>query len=164
LINERIRFPEVRVIDSDGKQLGVLSTDKALQVAKEKELDLVLIAPTVKPPVCKIADYGKLRYEMIKKEKETRRSQKAAGVLKELKLSVKIGEHDFQVVTRKSVDFLIKKNKVKVTLKFKGREIVHPELGLRVLQRLIEAVKETGIPEYPPKKEGRHYILMLVPK
>jgi translation initiation factor IF-3 len=132
-------------------------------MARESGLDLVLISPNVQPPVCKIADYGKLRYELIKKEKEAKKGQKA-GILKELKLTPNIGEHDYQVVFRKAVDFLGKKNKVKVTLKFRGREVTHPEVGARVLQRLITELAQIGTPERPPKLEGKHYWMMLTPK
>lgn len=151
-------------MDQDGKQLGVMPTEKARQLAVDSGFDLVLIAPTATPPVCRIADLGKLRYEVIKKEKEARKSQKGAGVLKEVKLSVKIGEHDFQVMLKRAVAFLTKKNKVKVSLRFKGREVTHPELGLRVLERFVAQVGELGVLESPPKKEGKMYFLMLAPK
>lgn len=151
-------------MDADGSQVGVITIDKAQQLARERGLDLVLIAPTVKPPVCKIADYGKLRYELIKKEKEARKGQKGVGILKELKLSPKIGEHDYQVVLRKAIAFLTKKNKVKVTLRFRGREITHPDVGMKVLQRLISEVVQAGVPESPPKLEGKTFLMMLMPK
>ncbi|MFC1560223.1 translation initiation factor IF-3 [Candidatus Margulisiibacteriota bacterium] len=163
-MNDRIRFPEVRVVGADSKPLGVMLIDKAKQLARDEGLDLVLIAPTGKPPVCRIADLGKLKYDAEKKEKEARKSSRGAGVLKELKLSVKIGEHDFKVVARKAVDFLTRKNKVKISLRFRGREVVHPELGLKVIQRLIGEVAEVGEPEAPPKRLGRNYFLMLTPK
>jgi translation initiation factor IF-3 len=152
------------VVSSEGKQLGVMPAEKARNLARESGLDLVLIAPTGKPPVCRIADLGKLKYEAEKKEKEARKSSKGVGVLKELKLSVKIGEHDFQVVLRKAIAFLTKKHKVKVSLRFRGREIVHPELGIKVLERLVGDVAEVGTPESPPKRLGRNLFLMLTPK
>jgi len=144
--------------------LGVMTPDKAREMASGDGMDLILIAPTGKPPVCKIADSGKLKYDMEKKEKESRKSSRGAGILKELKVSVKIGEHDFQVIVRKALVFLEKKNKVKVSLRFRGREVTHPELGLKVLNRLISEVISAGAPEAAPRREGRSYFMMLAPK
>lgn len=140
-----------------------MSRDQALSIARENGYDLILVAPDEKNPVCKIADFGKMKYEMLKQEKEARKKQKATS-LKELKLSSKIGDHDYNVVMNKTVDFLKKGHKVKITLRFKGREVTHPELGERVLQRLINDVGTCGVPEARPKLEGKLYYMMLVPK
>jgi translation initiation factor IF-3 len=151
------------VIGADGKQLGIMSRDQALAIAREGGYDLILIAPDEKAPVCKIADFGKMKYEIMKQEKEARKKQKAT-TLKELKLSSKIGEHDYQVVLTKALDFLKRGHKVKVTLRFKGREVTHPELGAKVLQRLIDDVSACGAPETRPRLEGKLYFMLLVPK
>lgn len=163
IVNERIRPGDIRVIGVDGKQLGIMSRDEALRIARESGYDLVLIAADEKAPVCKIADFGKMKYEMMKQEREARKKQKAT-TLKELKLSSKIGEHDYRVVQNKTVDFLKKGHKVKISLRFKGREVTHPELGEKVLQRLIDDVSSCGAPESRPKLEGKLYFMLLVPK
>jgi translation initiation factor IF-3 len=163
IINESIRAAQVRVISADGKQLGVMTRDAALGLARESSLDLVLVSPGDEAPVCKIVDYGKMRYEMMKQEKEARKKQKNSS-LKELKLSSKIGEHDYQVVLKKSMEFLAEGHKVKIVLRFKGREVTHPELGARVLNRLIGDVVAAGTPEMAPKLEGKNYFMMLNPK
>jgi len=134
-----------------------------LNLAKEKGLDLVLVAADEKAPVCKIADFGKMKYEILKQEKEARKKQKNTS-MKELSLSAKIGEHDYKVVLRKSIDFLTKGHRVKIALRFKGREVTHPEIGSRMLQRLISDVSACGIAENQPKLEGKLYWMMLVPK
>ena len=162
-MNERIRPGDIRVIDVDGKQLGIMPRDQALTLARENGYDLVLIAADDKAPVCKIADFGKMKYEMMKQEKEARKKQKAT-TLKELKLSSKIGEHDYQVVLSKSVDFLKRGHKVKISLRFKGREVTHPELGAKVLNRLIADVSECGSVESKPKLEGKLYFMLLTPR
>ena len=163
IVNERIRPGDIRVIGVDGKQLGIMSRDEALRIARESGYDLVLIAADEKASVCKIADFGKMKYEMMKQEREARKKQKAT-TLKELKLSSKIGEHDYRVVQNKTVDFLKKGHKVKISLRFKGREVTHPELGEKVLQRLIDDVSSCGAPESRPKLEGKLYFMLLVPK
>ena len=140
-----------------------MSRDEALRIAREGGYDLILVAADDKNPVCKITDFGKMKYEMMKQEKEARKKQKAT-TLKELKLSSKIGEHDYQVVLNKSIDFLKKGHKVKISLRFKGREVTHPQLGLNVLQRLIADVTECGAPETRPKLEGKLYFMLLSPK
>ena len=140
-----------------------MSRDQALSLARENGYDLVLIAADDKNPVCKIADFGKMKYEMLKQEKEARKKQKAT-TLKELKLSSKIGDHDYNVVLNKSLDFLKKGHKVKISLRFKGREVTHPELGMKVLQRLIDDVATVGLPEAKPKLEGKMYFMLLMPK
>jgi translation initiation factor IF-3 len=163
LINERIRVPEVRLIDVDGGQLGVTKTFDALRNAREKGVDLILISPSATPPVAKLGDYGKFKYEMIKHDKEAKKSQRAS-ILKEVKLTPKIGEHDLQVRIEKTKESLLKKNKVKVNVFFRGREITHREFGEKVLNRLVEAVADIGKPEAPAKFEGRNMVLLLVPK
>jgi len=126
-------------------------------------MDLILIASDEKAPVCKIADFGKMRYETLKQEKEARKKQKTSS-LKELKLSTKIGEHDYKVVLKKSIDFLTKGHKVRVTLRFKGREVTHPELGMKVLQRLITDVATVGAPEAQPRLESKLYFMTIMPR
>lgn len=140
-----------------------MSRDQAIGLAKEKGLDLILVASDDKAPVCKIADFGKMKYETMKQEKEARKKQKVS-TLKELKLSAKIGEHDYNVIIRKATDFLTKGHKVRVILRFKGREVTHPELGARVLQRLIGDVAACGTPDMPPKLEGKLYQVTLTSK
>lgn len=140
-----------------------MARDQALSTAREKGYDLVLVSTGVEPPVCKIADFGKMKYEMMKSEKEARKKQKS-GTLKELKLSTKIGEHDYKVVLNKSIDFLGKGHKVKVALRFKGREVTHSQLGLAVMQRLINDISSIGVVESPPKLEGKLYFMTLAPK
>jgi translation initiation factor IF-3 len=137
--------------------------DQAIKMARDSGYDLVLVSTAGDTPVCKIADFGKMKYEMMKQEKEARKNQKS-GTLKELKLSTKIGEHDYQVVLSKSLDFLAKGHKVKVTLRFKGREVQHSGLGLNVMKRLINDVVSVGSPELAPKLEGKLYFMMLAPK
>lgn len=161
-INEEIRIKSVRVVDENGQQVGVLPVEQARQMAVEKELDLVLIAPEASPPVCKILDYGRYRYELVKKDREARRHQHK-GQVKELKMSPKIGEHDFQVRVRQAKGFLAKSHKVKVVIFFRGREVTHADLGFNLLNRFVETVKE-GMVEYGPVKEGRFITLILTPK
>ncbi len=163
MINERVRVPEVRLIDTDSSQLGVKRTSEALTMAVEKGVDLILISPGASPPVARLADYGKFKYEIIKHEKEAKKSQKAS-VLKEVKLTPKIGEHDLNVRIGKTREILEKKGKVKISVYFRGREVTHREYGERVLNRLVDAVAELGKPEAPPKIEGRNMVLLLVPK
>lgn len=162
-VNERIRVPEVRLIDENGGQVGVVRTFDALGLAREKELDLILISPSAKPPVAKIGDYGKFKYQQTKHEKEAKKSQKIS-VLKEVKLSPKIGEHDLMVRVSRSKEFLEKKNRVKVSLYFRGREMTHKEIGEKVIQKFVELVSDLGIPEGRPKLEGRNMVLIIVPK
>ncbi len=151
------------MIDSDGAQLGIVKTFDALRIAREKDLDLILISPNATPPVAKVGDYGKFRYEITKREKEAKKSQHAS-VLKEVKLTPKIGEHDLNVRIGKTKEFLLKKNKVKVNVFFRGREMTHKEFGERVLNRLVDAVADLGRPEGRAKIEGSNMVLLLVPK
>lgn len=162
-INEEIRAREVRVIGSDGEQLGIMSGREAQQLAYEKHLDLVEIAPTAKPPVCRIMDYGKYRYEQQKREKESRKKQKTFDI-KEVKLRPGIEEHDFNVKFKNAVRFLEDGDKVKVTIMFRGRELSHPELGEVLLNKMAAQLKEMAVVERQPKLEGKNMIMIVVPK
>lgn len=162
-INEEIRAREVRVIGSDGEQLGIMSGREAQQLAYEKHLDLVEIAPTAKPPVCRIMDYGKYRYEQQKREKESRKKQKTFDI-KEVKLRPGIEEHDFNVKFKNSVRFLEDGDKVKVTIMFRGRELSHPELGEVLLNKMAAQLKEMAVVERQPKLEGKNMIMIVAPK
>ncbi len=163
MINEEIRDKEVRLIGVNGEQVGILPTKEALQMAIDANLDLVNIAPTAVPPVCKIMDYGKFRFEQQKKEKEARKNQKVVE-MKEIRLSATIDEHDYQTKLRNVQKFLKEGDKVKLTIKFRGREITHPEIGQRVLERLASEVAEISVVERKAKLEGRSMILILAPK
>lgn len=158
-----IRAREVRVIGSDNSQLGVMLTSEAIARAVEEGLDLVLISNEATPPVCKIADLGKLRYEQEKKEKKSRKGSKG-GQLKEIKMFPKIGIHDFGVKAQHAKEFLEKRFKVKVTLMFRGREATHPDIGRRLLEKMIEFTADAGKPEGPVTHEGRSMIMILSPK
>ena len=162
-INEEIRAREVRVITADGEQLGVMSGRAAQQLAVERHLDLVEIAPTAKPPVCKIMDYGKFRYEQQKREKEARKKQKTFDI-KEVKLRPGIEDHDFNVKYKNAVRFLEDGDKVKVTIMFRGRELSHPELGEVPLNRMAQQLKEIAVVERVPKLEGKNMIMIVAPK
>ena len=162
-INEEIRAREVRVITADGEQLGILSGRAAQQLAVERHLDLVEIAPTAKPPVCKIMDYGKFRYEQQKREKEARKKQKTFDI-KEVKLRPGIEDHDFNVKYKNAVRFLEDGDKVKVTIMFRGRELSHPELGEVLLNKMAEQLKEIAVVERVPKLEGKNMIMIVAPK
>ncbi|WP_114353447.1 translation initiation factor IF-3 [Saliterribacillus persicus] len=161
-VNENIRAREVRLIDSNGDQLGVKSRQDALEIAQNRNLDLVLVAPNAKPPVCRIMDYGKFRFEQQKKEKEARKKQKIIHV-KEVRLSPGIEEHDFNTKLRNARKFLEKGDKVKVSIRFRGRAITHKELGQKVLVRMAEECKDLSTIEQRPKMEGRSMFLMLAP-
>ncbi len=162
-INERIRVREIRLIGAEGQQLGVLSLDQGLKLAREKGLDLVEVAPQATPPVCRIMNYGKFKYDQTKKARDARKKQKTTGV-KEVKFRPKIGEHDYQVKLRSAQKFLGRGDKVKVTLTFRGREVVHPEIGRRIINRLIEDVKNLGQIERPLYQEGKNLITIIAPK
>lgn len=150
-------------MDVDGKQLGVLPTREAFKLAEEKQLDLVEIAPQAKPPVCRIMDYGKFRYEQSKREKEARKNQRIINV-KEVKLRPNIEDHDFEVKAKNAVRFLKDGDKVKVTIMFRGRQIVHPDLGKKLLVRMAEQVTDLANVERQPKLEGKNMIMILAPK
>jgi len=154
-INEEIRAREVRVIANGGEQLGIMSSRDALKLALENHLDLVEIAPTAKPPVCRIMDYGKYRYEQQKREKEARKKQKTFDI-KEVKLRPGIEDHDFNVKYKNAVRFLEDGDKVKVTIMFRGRELSHPELGEVLLNRMAQQLKEIAVVERVPKLGGNH--------
>jgi len=160
-VNRQIRAREVRVIGEEGEQLGTLPIAKALQVAQERELDLVMVAPNAVPPVCRLVDYGKFRYEQLKKEKKGRKAQK--GLLREVRLRPKIEEHDLQDKIRKTRELLAEGNKVKITVRFRGREIVYPELGWQVLKRVAEALKDDAVATSQPSKDARNIALTLAP-
>ncbi len=159
-INNRIRVREVRVVGEAGEQLGVLATPEALKRAEEAGLDLVEVAPTAVPPVCRIMDYSKYKYEQEKREKEARKKQKIVH-LKEIRLSPKIGEHDYQFKVRNLEDFLKRGDKVKITMMFKGREMAHVDLGRKILERLSSDISQVGEIEESPRQEGR-FINMVI--
>lgn len=162
-INEEIRFKEVRVIDSDGSQLGILSLKDALKAAYDRDLDLVNIAPTAQPPVCKIMDYGKYRFEQAKREKEAKKNQKTVEI-KEIRLGLSIDTHDFETKGNQAKKFLAAGNKVKVSIRFRGREMGHPEIGLDTMARFSEYCSENSVVEKPAKMEGRNMLMFLAPK
>jgi translation initiation factor IF-3 len=158
-----IREREVRLIGEDGAQLGIRSAQEALELAQEAGLDLVEVAPQVKPPVCRIMDYGKYKYTQSKRQQEARKRQKTIQV-KEVKLRPKTDEHDFQVKARRAREFLARGDKVKVTLRFRGREMVHKDLGRQRLDRLAEQLSDVGGVEGDVKQEGYLMVMHLVPK
>lgn len=162
-INEEIRDKEIRLIDADGGQLGVMSAKDAQKIAYEKKLDLVKIAPNATPPVCKILDYGKYRYELQKKEKEAKKKQKVISI-KEIRISPSIEEHDMKVKASNTVKFLKDGNKVKVSLRFKGREKDYSRMGYVVMEKFVELIQDAGIVEKKPEFEGRSMIMILAPK
>ena len=162
-MNGAIRAPQVRCIDPDGEQLGVLDTREAISMAEDFGLDLVEVQPNVDPPVCKILDYGKYKYEAQKRANEARKKQKIIEV-KEIKLRPNIDEHDYQVKMRNVVKFLSGGDKVKVTLRFRGREMAHQEIGVNVLTRVREETEDIAKIEAMPKMEGRQMIMVLAPK
>ena len=161
-VNGKIRAREVRVIGTDGKQLGVLSLGEALTMARANGVDLVEIAATANPPVCRLVDYGKFRYEQAKREKESKKHQHANKV-KEVQLSPKIDPHDLGVKVGHAIDFLSEDMKVKVTLKFRGREMAHTEFGFQVIQRFLQEISGFGHPDFQPKLNGRAINLMISP-
>ncbi|NTW05799.1 MAG: translation initiation factor IF-3 [Peptococcaceae bacterium] len=161
-INEEIRVREVRLVDTEGGQLGIMPIRDALKIADENQLDLVEIAPQAKPPVCRIMDFGKYKYEQSKKEKETRKKQKVIEV-KEIKMRPNIEDHDFQVKVKNAERFLKEGDKVKASIIFRGREIVHTQLGRQLLVRLAEEIKELGMVERQPKLEGKNMIMIISP-
>lgn len=162
-INDEIRAREVRLVGADGEQIGIKSIRDALQLAVEANLDLVNVAPTAKPPVCRIMDYGKFRYEQQKKEKEARKNQKIVD-LKEVWFRANIEENDYQVKFRNVVKFLNEGDKVKASVRFRGREITHASIGQKILERLSKEVAEICNVERAPKLEGRSMIMILAPK
>ncbi len=163
VINERIRFPTVRVIGSDGSQLGIMSSREAMQLADEKELDLVLVSDKADPPVCKIVDYGKHKFEQEKKAKEAKKKQHNVDV-KEVKMRYKIEEHDYNVRINQAERFLKAGDKVKATIMFRGREIQHSDLAEELLKRMATDLQEFAEVQQAPKKEGRNMMMLMAPK
>lgn len=161
-INERIRVPEVRLVGPQGEQVGIVRIDDALRLAQEADLDLVEVAPMAHPPVARLMDYGKFKYESAQKARESRRNQQLT-VIKEQKLRPKIDSHDYETKKGHVVRFLEHGHKVKVTIMFRGREQSRPELGFRLLQRLADDVAELGFVESSPKQDGRNMIMVLAP-
>ncbi|MFJ5926788.1 translation initiation factor IF-3 [Kitasatospora sp. NPDC092948] len=161
-INDRIRVPEVRLVGPSGEQVGIVPLAKALELAQEYDLDLVEVAATARPPVCKLMDYGKFKYESAMKAREARKNQ-AHTVIKEMKLRPKIDPHDYDTKKGHVVRFLKQGDKVKITIMFRGREQSRPELGFRLLQRLAEDVQELGFVESAAKQDGRNMIMVLGP-
>ncbi|WP_110609747.1 translation initiation factor IF-3 [Salipaludibacillus keqinensis] len=161
-VNENIRAREVRLIGANGDQIGVKSKQEALDMARTADLDLVMVAPNAKPPVCRIMDYGKYRFEQQKKEKEARKKQKVIN-LKEVRLSPNIEEHDFNTKLRNARKFLTKGDKVKAAIRFRGRAITHSELGRDVLMKLAKECEDISTIESKPKMEGRSMFLILAP-
>ncbi len=162
-VNRRIRVPEVRVIGADGSQLGVLRTDEALRIAEEGGYDLVEVSPKAMPPVCKIMDYGKFKYENSKKTKEARKHQSTV-ILKEVKFRPKTDDHDFDFKVKHIRRFLMEGNKAKLAVIFRGREIVHPETGQDVLKRVVAATSDIAQVEQTPMMEGRRMLMIIAPR
>jgi translation initiation factor IF-3 len=162
-INERIRFPKIRVIDTDGGQLGILTPRDALRMAEEKELDLVLVSDKADPPVCRIMDYGKFKFEQEKKAREARKKQHTSDV-KEVKMRYKIEDHDYHVRVTQAERFLKSGDKVKATIMFRGREIQHSDLAETLLKRMATDLQEFAEVQQAPKREGRNMMMMLAPK
>ena len=163
MINGQIRDKEVRVIAENGDQLGVMPVKEAMKLAQEAELDLVKIAPKAQPPVCKIIDYGKYRYELARKEKEAKKKQKTVEI-KEIRLSLKIDTHDFDTKVNQAKKFLEHGDRVKVAIRFRGREMAHPELGNATIKRFADACADVGVIDKLPKMEGRSLIMFISAK
>ena len=163
MLNEQIRDKEIRLVGEDGEQLGIMSAKDALKMAKEANLDLVKIAPTAKPPVCKIVDYGKYRYEQARREKEAKKKQKVTEV-KEIHLSPNIDVNDLTTKANQARKFVEKGNKVKVALRFRGREMAHMATGKEVLDTFFEKLSDVAVVEKPAKLEGRSMIMVLAEK
>lgn len=162
-VNQDIRAREVRVIDDEGEQLGVLSVPDAIQAALDRDLDLVEVAPNSDPPVCKIMDFGRYKYSLQKKAQEAKKRQKVVE-LKEVKMRIKIEDHDYAIKRRNAERFLLDGNKAKVTIMFRGREVTHPDFGRRLLDRLANDLIEIASVEQNPLLEGRNMIMILAPK
>ncbi len=161
-LNEEIRDKEVRVISADGEQLGIMSAKEALKKAEEKNLDLVKIVPQAQPPVCKIMDYGKYRFEQTKKEKESKKNQRIIET-KEIRLSLNIDTHDFDTKANQAMKFLKTGHKVKVSIRFRGREMAHPQIGEETMKKFAEVCSEFSSVEKPAKLEGRQMLMFLAP-
>jgi translation initiation factor IF-3 len=161
-INEKIKSREVRLIDANGTQMGVVPTLDAMRMAKEQELDLVEVSPSAVPPVCKIMDYGKFKYQTAKKTQEAKKKQTIIQ-LKEMKLGLKIEEHDLQFKIKHIRDFLEAGDKVKIIIMFKGREVLHVDMGEKMAQRIIESLKDIGDLEQKPRFDGRNIVMVFAP-
>jgi translation initiation factor IF-3 len=161
-VNDQIRISPIRLIDADGEQVGIIALDEARERAEESGLDLVEVAPGARPPVCRLMDYGKFKYEEARKAREARKKQHTVQV-KEVKYRPGIEDHDFEFKTRHVRRFLEEGDKVKVTMMFRGRQMSHPELGIEVLERVVEEVLDVGKIESQPTREGRSMIMMLSP-
>ncbi|MBN8585402.1 MAG: translation initiation factor IF-3 [Ignavibacteria bacterium] len=161
-INEQIRVPEVRVIDENGDQAGIKTTQEALKMARSKDLDLIEVSPNAKPPVCKIGDFGKYNYEKQKKEKEQKKS-KSSTQLKEIRFHPNTDTHDMEFKCRHLVEFLVQGHKVKATIIFIGRMMVHQDIGRKLMDEILEKLTVVGKIEQPPKMEGRYLTVMLIP-
>ncbi len=162
-LNEEIRDKELRVVSDSGEQLGIMSSVKALKLAEERGLDLVKIAPKANPPVCKIIDYGKFRFEQAKREKEAKKNQRVTEV-KEIRLSLNIDTHDLNTKLTHAKKFIKAGNKIKVSIRFRGREMGHPEIGYNIMQKFSDELVEVAIVEKPAKLEGRNMLMFLAPK
>ncbi len=162
-INEAISAKEVRVVGKEGKLLGIMEVGKALEIARREGLDLIEVAPQASPPVCRVMNYGKFRYQQERRLREARKKQKTYEI-KQVKMRIKIGEHDYQVKKRLALKFLERGDKVKVTIMFLGRQVSYPELGRRLLDRLIEETKEIAEAEKSPRLEGYNMTMVLKPK
>jgi translation initiation factor IF-3 len=162
-VNDRIRAPEIRLIGADGENIGVVTPSRAMMLAEEAGLDLVEISPNAEPPVCKIMDFGKFKYEQQKREAEARKKQKIIEI-KEIKFRPGTDEHDYQVKMRSVLKFLEEGDKVKITLRFRGREMAHQQLGMELLNRVSADVGTTGKVESMPKLEGRQMVMMIAPR
>ena len=163
MINEEIRDPEVRLIDENGNQLGIVNIRDAQHLADERSLDLVKISPNSNPPVCKLMDYDKHRFEQSKREREMRKNQKVVS-LKEVQLSATIEENDVAIKAKNAVRFLQDGDKVKVSIRFRGRQITHGDIGLDVMDQFFNMVADCAVKERPPKQEGRNMFMVLAPK
>ena len=163
MINEQIRDKEVRLIDQEGEQVGIVSSKEAQRLADEAKLDLVKIAPNAKPPVCRIMDYGKYRFDMAKKEKEAKKKQKVIDI-KELRLSPNIDTHDVQVKVKKAIEFLKDGDKVKVSIRFRGRGIGHSKTAVTILEDFASQISEFGVVDKAPKMEAKSLVMFLAPK
>jgi translation initiation factor IF-3 len=161
-VNERIRIREVRLIDDEGQQVGIVPTREALEMARERGLDLVEVAPNAIPPVCRLMDYGKYRYEQSRKERESRRHQQTVDV-KEVRIRPKIDDHDLETKGRRAAKFLDQGDKVKVTVLFRGREMAHPDIGRGLLDQLADMLRSHGNIEQPPRMEGRTMTMWIGP-
>ena len=162
-INERIRVPEVRLIDENGQQVGIMKTNEAIRYAESRELDLVEVAPEAKPPVCRVLDYSKYKYEQTQKQKAARKHQQQINI-REIKFRPKIAQHDYDTKKGHVERFLNARDKVKVTIMFRGREMAHPERGEMILNRLAEDLGELAVVEQRPQQDGRNMTMMLAPQ